>query len=99
MSAIAPAANAMPPISDHMRKCRRIDGPRIASVVTCWTKRGSGATFEIARRITSSSVGGHLGYHQRVSVDFKPPARERQPRLEHVRDLWQMHRPQRPRAT
>ena len=28
-----------------------------------------------------------------MSVGFKPPAPERQPRLERVRDLWQMHRP------
>jgi hypothetical protein len=31
-----------------------------------------------------------------VSVDFKPLAPGPQPRLEHVRDLWQMNRPHRP---
>jgi arginine/lysine/ornithine decarboxylase len=33
-----------------------------------------------------------------MSVGFKPPPPERQPRLEHVRDLWQMHRLQKPQA-
>jgi hypothetical protein len=31
-----------------------------------------------------------------VTVRFRPPQSPRQPRLEHVRDLWQMHRPHRP---
>jgi hypothetical protein len=33
-----------------------------------------------------------------VSVRFTPPTPPRQPRLEHVRGLWQMHRPQRSQA-
>ena len=31
-----------------------------------------------------------------VSVRFKPSEPPQPPRLDHVRDLWQMHRPQRP---
>jgi hypothetical protein len=33
-----------------------------------------------------------------VSVGFRPSEPPRQPRLEHVRDLWQMHRPHKPQA-
>ena len=48
----------------------------------------------IARRTTPSWITGLVGHHQLVSVGFKPPACERQRRLEHVRHLWQMQRPQ-----
>ena len=33
-----------------------------------------------------------------MSVGFKPAEPPPPPRLEHVRDLWQMHRPQKPQA-
>jgi hypothetical protein len=33
-----------------------------------------------------------------VSVGFRTHEPPRQPRLEHIRDLWQMHRPQKPQA-
>ena len=33
-----------------------------------------------------------------VSVGFTDPQLPRQPRLEHVRDIWVMHRPHRPHA-
>ena len=31
-----------------------------------------------------------------MSVGFRPPEPPHQPRLEHVRELWRLHRPQKP---
>jgi hypothetical protein len=52
----------------------------------------------MARRAASTSIIDGSVTMIVVSVGFKPPEPERQPRLDHVRDLWQMHRPQRPQA-
>jgi hypothetical protein len=52
----------------------------------------------MARRTTPSESPTFSATIIVVSVAFKPAVPERQPRLEHVRYLWQMHRPQRPQA-
>jgi hypothetical protein len=41
---------------------------------------------------------GNLSSHRNVTVRFTPPTPPRQPRLDHVGDLWQLHRPQKPQA-
>jgi hypothetical protein len=64
----------------------------------CCGDRWAGPPRGVARRITPLRVVRLSRYHSPVAVGFKPPPPERQSRLEHVRDLWQMHRPQRPHA-
>jgi hypothetical protein len=58
-----------------------------------------GTFLHIARRLAPLSNHRTLSAIIRnVTVRFTPPTPPRQPRLEHVRDLWQLHRPQKPQA-
>ena len=52
----------------------------------------------VPRRIAPSSIIQRSRYHSPVTVRLTPPTPPRQPRLEHVRDLWKLHRPQKPQA-
>jgi hypothetical protein len=52
----------------------------------------------VPRRIAPSSIIQRSRYHSPVTVRLTPPTPPRQPRLEHVRDLWKLHRPRKPQA-